>query len=94
VVSTDGKSLRFRKFSPIDREYPIFELVEGENVLLDIGATDEGLMEVAIHAAAANKLFRYDQLMELLIKGQKLLEDEMKEDHKGDNEPLPRHDIK
>ncbi len=93
-MSTDGKSLRFRKFSPIDREYPIFELVEGENVLLDIGATDDGLLEVAIHAAAANKLFRYDQLMELLIKGQKLLEEEMQEGRKGNNEPLPSRDIK
>ncbi len=93
-MSTDGKSLRFRKFSPIDREYPIFELVEGENVLLDVGATDDGLLEVAIHAAAANKLFRYDQLMELLIKGQKLLEEEMQEDRKGNNEPLPSRDIK
>jgi hypothetical protein len=93
-MSTDGTSLRFRKFSPIDREYPIFELVEGENVLLDVGATDDGLMEVAIHAAAANKLFRYDQLMELLIKGQKLLEDEMKEDRKGNNTPLPSRDLK
>ena len=93
-MSTDGKSLRFRKFSPIDREYPIFELVEGENVLLDIGATDDGLLEVAIHAAAVNKLFRYDQLMELLIKGQKLLEEEMQEDRKGNNEPLPSRDIK
>ncbi len=93
-MSTDGKSLRFRKFSPIDREYPIFELVEGENVLLDVGATDDGLLEVAIHAAAANKLFRYDQLMELLIQGQKLLEEEMQEDRKGNNEPLPSRDIK
>lgn len=92
-MSTDGKGLRFRKFSPIDREYPIFELVEGKNVLLDIGATDEELMEVAIHPAAANKLFRYDQLMELLIKGQKLLEDEMQEDLKGNNEPLLSHDM-
>ena len=93
-MSTDGKSLRFRKFSPIDQEYPIFELVDGENVLLDIGATDDGLLEVAIHAAAANKLFRYDQLMELLIQGQKLLEEEMQEDRKGNNEPLPSRDIK
>ena len=93
-MSTDGKSLRFRKLSPIDREYPIFELVEGENVLLDIGATDDGLLEVAIHAAAANKLFRYDQLMELLIKGQKLLEEEMQEDRKGNNESLSSRDIK
>ncbi len=92
-MSTDGKSLRFRKFSPIDREYPIFELVEGENVLLDVGATDDGLLEVAIHAAAANKLFRYDQLMELLIQGQKLLEEEMQEDRKGNNEPLSSRDI-
>jgi len=28
--------VRFRKFSPVDREYPLFELVEGDNVLLDV----------------------------------------------------------
>ncbi len=68
----------FRKFSPLDREHPIFELVEGDTVLFDISATDEGEIEVALHEGGANKLFSYDQLVQLLAEGRRILEEEMK----------------
>jgi hypothetical protein len=70
---------RFRKFAPIDREYPIFELLDGDEVLLDIGADNDGVVEVAIHGGAADKLFGYRQLLDLLKQGHELLREEMEE---------------
>ena len=46
------KHVRFRKFSPVDREHPIFELVAGDEILLDISVSDDGVPEVALHAAS------------------------------------------
>jgi hypothetical protein len=69
--------LHFRKFSPIDREYPIFELVEDDCILLDISATDDGVIDVSINPSACTKLFRYEQLAILLEEGIKLLKAEM-----------------
>ena len=67
----------FEKFSPIDREYPIFELVDGNDILFDISANDDGIIDVAFNSPACNRLFTYDQLMLLLEKGKKLLEEEI-----------------
>jgi len=71
------KNVRFRKFSPVDREYPIFELVEGADVLLDVSASDDGVLEVALHEAGRGKIFKYDDLYAILIQGKRLLEEEM-----------------
>jgi hypothetical protein len=71
------KNVRFRKFSPVDREYPIFELVEGDDVLLDVSASDDGVLEVALHEAGRGKIFKYDDLYAILIQGKRLLEEEM-----------------
>ena len=50
--------VRFRKFSPVDREYPIFELVEGDDVLLDVSVSDDEVLEVAVHQASIAKIFK------------------------------------
>jgi phage terminase large subunit-like protein len=71
------KNARFRKFAPIDREYPIFELVEGDDVLLDVSASEDGVLEVALHEAGRGKIFKLDDLYALLIQGKRLLEGEM-----------------
>src|SRR5215813_367412 len=71
------KHVRFRKFSPVDREYPIFELVEGDNVLLDVSSSDDGVLEVALHEASIGKIFKLDDLHTILIQGKRLLEEEM-----------------
>ena len=72
------RSPRFRKFSPIDREYPIYELVDGDTILLDIAASDEGEIEVSLHEGSANRTFSYDQLLQLLAEGRRILEEDMK----------------
>ena len=71
------KHVRFRKFSPVDREYLIFELVEGDNVLLDVSSSDDGVLEVALHEASIGKIFKLDDLHTILIQGKRLLEEEM-----------------
>jgi len=71
------KHVRFRKFSPVDREYPIFELVEGDNVLLDVSSSDDGVLEVALHEASMGKIFKLDDLHAILMQGKRLLEEEM-----------------
>jgi hypothetical protein len=72
------KNLHFRKFSPIDREHPIYELVEGDTVLLDIGATDADEIEVALHEGGANKIFSHDELLQLLADGRRLVDPDLK----------------
>jgi hypothetical protein len=69
--------VRFRKFSPVDREYPIFELVEGDDVLLDVSVSDDEVLEVAVHEASIGKIFKLDDLHAILIQGKRLLEEEM-----------------
>ena len=71
------KHVRFRKFSPVDREYPIFELVEEDRVLLDVSSSDDGVLEVALHEASVGKIFKLDDLHAILMQGKRLLEEEL-----------------
>jgi hypothetical protein len=71
------KQVRFRKFAPVDREYPIFELVEGDDVLLDVSSSDDRVLEVALHEASRGKVFKFDDLHAILIQGRRLTEEEM-----------------
>jgi hypothetical protein len=69
--------VRFRKFAPVDRQYPIFELLEDDDVLLDVSVSDEGVIEVALHAAGSGKICKLDELHAILLQGKRLLEEEM-----------------
>jgi hypothetical protein len=71
------KNVRWRKFSPLDRDYPIFEVVEGDDVLLDVSVSDDGVVEVALHEAGGGKIFKLDDLHAILTQGKRLLEEEM-----------------
>ncbi len=71
------KNIRFRKFSPVEREYPIFEVVEGDAVLLDVSVSDDGVLEVALHPSGAGKIFKLDDLYAILVEGKHLLEESM-----------------
>ena len=59
-----------------NREDPIFELVEGDDVLLDVGSSDDGVLEVALHEANIGKIFTLDNLHAILMQGKRLLEEE------------------
>jgi hypothetical protein len=77
TVTPYVQHVQFRKFSPVDREYPIFELVEGDDVMLDVSSSDDGVLEVALHEASIGKVFKLDDLHVILTQGKRLLEEEM-----------------
>ena len=78
-----SKSIHFRKFAPIDREHPIFELVDGDTVLLAIGATDDGVFEIAVHEGAANRVFTFAEFLRFIEQGRQLAEDDLKQATSG-----------
>lgn len=56
--------LKLQKFSPIDRQYPVIEIIDERNdVLLDVSRNDEGMLEVCFHSSASNRVLPYDELM-------------------------------
>ena len=60
--------MRYRKFSPINREHPIFELVDGDVVLFDVSRSDEGKAEIG-RAVCAEGGGRRDFLEPVTITG-------------------------
>lgn len=68
--------LRLRKFSPIDREYPIYEVVVGDEVLFDIGRSDSGDYEFSVHAASSGRVVPLPELIHLMEEAKKLLAEE------------------
>lgn len=63
-------AFRCRKFSPLGREYPIYELVNADGaVKFDVSRTDEGIEEVTFHAGAAGVHIGPDALEQLLRDG-------------------------
>jgi hypothetical protein len=52
----DATHLRVRKFSPVDRDTALFEVLEGEVVLFDVGSGAEGGLEIAFHEASSNRV--------------------------------------
>jgi hypothetical protein len=69
---TTLKSYRWRKTTDINREHAIFELLDGEAPVLDVGFTDEGVFEVAFNPEIAGKVMDWDQFLVLLEEGKAL----------------------
>ena len=66
---------RLRKFSPIDRDTPIFEVIYEDKIVLDISKNeDNGSYEVMFYADAANKSITVELLNEIIEKGKELIE--------------------
>ena len=76
-MATKISNPSFRKFCPINQEFPVFELIEdgGDEVVFDVSATDEGDVTVCIEG----KLFPYDCLVELLKEARLKLQQEISE---------------
>ena len=66
---------RFRKFSPIDREHPIFELIQDDEILLEVSLTDSRELEVVFHAPISSAAVSFDDLLEILREGRRLAEE-------------------
>lgn len=63
---------RWRKVTDINREFALFELLDGETLLLDVGYTDEGLFEVAFSQGISGRTVEVSQLLRLLEEGRAL----------------------
>jgi hypothetical protein len=68
--------LRWRKFSPIDRDWPIFELIDRDVVLLDVTKGDDLSLKVAFHGGASGRELDLVTLESLLEQVKVLLANE------------------
>lgn len=71
---TIAKSYRWRKVTDINREYALFELMDAGTAILDVGFTDEGVLEVALNPSTGGIVITCDQLLALLDEGRSLAE--------------------
>jgi len=73
---TISQTYRWRKTTDINREHALFELLEGETPVLDVGFTDDGIFEVAFNPAISGKVIRLDELQALFSEGRALAEND------------------
>ncbi|MGK3997597.1 hypothetical protein [Sorangium sp. So ce1024] len=66
-------TLRWRKFSPIDRDFPIYELVDGDTIVLDLTRDEDGNFEVAFHDGARGRSLDLATLERLLEEAKNFL---------------------
>ena len=67
-------SYRWRKTTDINREYALFELLEGEVPVLDLGFSDEGILELAFNPRVSGRIFELEKFLKLLDEGRALAE--------------------
>ncbi|MCC7538971.1 MAG: hypothetical protein IT379_22285 [Deltaproteobacteria bacterium] len=65
--------LRLRKFSPIDREYPIFEILDGDDVVLDVSLSDAGNYELGVHESSSSRVLPLREVLGLIEEAQRRL---------------------
>jgi hypothetical protein len=70
------KQLRWRKFSPIDRDYPLYELTVGDDMLLDVTRDASGAFEIRFEQEAVGKTLDLDEFIRLLAEARELLANE------------------
>lgn len=73
---TNSETYRWRKTTDINREHALFELLEGEAAVLDVGFSDEGVFEVAFNPAIGGKVMSLNELQTLLNEGKALAEED------------------
>lgn len=62
----------WRKTTDINREHALFELLDGDVPLLDVGFTDEGAFEIAFNPSISGRVLELGQLLKLLDEGRTL----------------------
>lgn len=60
---------RLRKVSDIDRDYPLFELLDGETILADFSLSNAGELEIAFHPGIQGRVTRGEEILEWFKKG-------------------------
>ena len=66
--------LRWRKFSPIDRDFPIDELLDGDLIILDVTKGDSQKLEIAFHDGASGRVFDLETIERLVAEVKQALE--------------------
>jgi hypothetical protein len=67
------KIYRWRKTTDVNREFALFELLDGETPLLDVGLSDEGSLEIAFNPSIGGTILKYESLMQLLDEARALV---------------------
>ncbi|WP_437576752.1 hypothetical protein [Sorangium sp. So ce887] len=65
--------LRWRKFSALDRDFPIYELVDGDAIVLDLTGDERGNFEISFHDGARGRVLDLATLERLLAEAKSLL---------------------
>lgn len=70
------KRYRWRKATDVQREYASFELMDGEDALLDVGFTDEGVLEIAFNMHSFGRIISFSEFLQILEEGKSLAEND------------------
>ena len=66
--------LRWRRFSPIDRDFPIYELLDDDVIVLDVTKDEHGTLTMAFHEGASGRVLDLEVIEQLIAEVKKLLE--------------------
>ena len=73
-MMTQSVKHRWRKVTDVNRETALFELLEGEVPILDIGFSNENTLEVAFNPGIAGSILSLETFVDLLSEGRGLAE--------------------
>lgn len=65
---------RWRKITDVNRKCALFEMLQGETPILDVGFTDEGKFEIAFNSSISGIIFDWVEFLTLLEEGRVLAE--------------------
>jgi hypothetical protein len=69
---TISGNYRWRKTTDVNREYPLFELLDGDVTVLDVGFTDDGMFEVAFNSSIGGTIMKWAEFLQLIDEGKRL----------------------
>jgi hypothetical protein len=70
----DDKKHRWRKATDIERKHSLFELIVNEEILLDVGFSDQGDFEISFNSSVSGKSFDWAGLQDWIAEGKQLAE--------------------
>ena len=68
------KDYRWRKASDVTREYALFELINDDVPVMDVGFSDDGTFEIAFNVSISGVVIDLEKFLELLEEGRALAE--------------------
>jgi hypothetical protein len=69
--------ITLRKFAPIDREYSIYEVLQGEDVLVDLTMSETGKLELAFHESCKDHIVPLQGFLNVIDRARLLLQEEI-----------------